>query len=46
MDPHTIWNGHQQAGQVSGGIALIRCIHIDRISFHTIKRATGNRVSR
>jgi len=45
-DPHAIWNGHQQTGQVSGSIALICCIHIERISFHTIKRAIGNRVSK
>lgn len=47
MAPRAIWKGHLQVGEVSCGVALYSAASTsDRISFQTINRATGNRVTR
>ncbi len=47
MAPRAIWKGHLQVGEMSCGVALYSAASTsERISFHTINRATGNRVSR
>jgi len=47
MAPTAIWQGKLQVGEVSCGVALYSAASTsDRISFQTISRATGNRVTR
>jgi len=47
MAPRAIWKGHLQVGELSCGVALYSAASTsDRIAFHTINRATGNRVTR
>jgi len=47
MAPRAIWKGKLQVGEVSCGVALYSAASTsDRISFQTINRATGNRVTR
>jgi len=47
MAPRAIWKGQLQVGEVSCNVALYSAASTsERISFQTINRATGNRVSR
>ncbi|OYX14867.1 MAG: Ku protein [Rhizobiales bacterium 32-66-8] len=47
MSPRATWKGHLTVGEVSCAVALYTAVSTsDRISLHTLNRATGNRVRR
>jgi len=47
MAPRATWKGHLTVGEVSCAVALYTAVSTsDRISLHTLNRATGNRVRR
>ncbi len=47
MAPRANWKGHLRIGELSAAVALYTAASTsERIAFHTINRATGNRVER